>query len=254
MISTEMRSTFPLSFLTIRRVRRSHRGSTAKNPSGRHRSQVELVIPNQVGVVGPFRPRVLAAANARLRYGCPAHTPRPRHFTETTARSFLPQPRHRNRPLRSRTSAEGLRPTLSNASGVSSATWWQARRSKFASKTRRTSAPAALLALIMYLLKPVLQVCSILAMRIGQTIAKLVLSVPKPLAMLPLLPPVVLVSPRLRRRNAGDLRNSNLNVRLPRRWTLGISRPFREGAGEQDCRKCRKAEFRHSGSPVSPHR
>jgi hypothetical protein len=61
--------------------------------------------------------------------------------------------------------------------------------------TRRTSAPAALLALIMYLLKPVLQACSILAMRIGQTIAKLVFSVPKPLAMLPLLPPVVLVSP-----------------------------------------------------------
>ena len=61
--------------------------------------------------------------------------------------------------------------------------------------TRRTSAPAALLALIMYLLKPVLQACSILAMRIGQTIAKLVFSVHKPLAMLPLLPPVVLVSP-----------------------------------------------------------
>jgi hypothetical protein len=137
-ISREMQSTFPLSFLTIRRVRRSHRGSTAKNPSGRHRSQVELVTPSQAGVVGPFRPRVLAAANARPRYGCPAHTPRPRHFIETTARPFLPQPRHRNRPLRSRTLAESLRPTVSNASGVSSATWWQARRSKFASKTRRT--------------------------------------------------------------------------------------------------------------------
>jgi hypothetical protein len=105
--------------------------------------------------------------------------------------------------------------------------------------------------LIMYLLKPVLQACSILAMRIGQTIAKLVFSVPKPLAMLPLLPPVVLVSPRLRRRNARDLRNWNLNVRLPRRWTLGISRPFREGAGEQDRHTCSKAEFRHSYSPVS---
>ena len=112
--------------MTIRRVRRSHRGSTAKNPSGRHRSQVELVIPNQVGVVGPFRPRVLAAANARLRYGCPAHTPRPRHFTETTARSFLPHPRHRRRPLRSRTFAAGLRPPLNSASAVGSATWWQA--------------------------------------------------------------------------------------------------------------------------------
>jgi hypothetical protein len=118
---------------------------------------------------------------------------------------------------------------------------------------RRTgpSAPAALLALIMYLLKPVLQACSILAMRIGQTIAKLVFSVPKPLAMLPLLSPVVLVSPRLRRRNTRDLRNWNLNVRLPRRWTLGISRPFREGAGEQDRHTCSKAEFRHSYSPVS---
>src|ERR1700759_2414274 len=75
-----------------------------------------------------------------------------------------------------------------------------------ASKRHHTSAPAALLALIMYLLKPVLEACSILAMRIGQTIAKLLFSIPKPLAMLPLLPPVVLVSPRLRR-NARDLRN-----------------------------------------------
>lgn len=77
MISTEMRSTFPLSFLTIRRVRRSHRGSTAKNPSGRHRSQVELVTPSLAGVVGPFRPRVLAAANAKPHYGCPANRPSP---------------------------------------------------------------------------------------------------------------------------------------------------------------------------------
>ena len=53
-ISTEMRSTFPLSFPTIRRVRRSHRGSTAKNPSGRHRSQFELVTPSQAGSRDPF--------------------------------------------------------------------------------------------------------------------------------------------------------------------------------------------------------
>ena len=46
----------------------------------------------------------------------------PLHLIETTARSFLPQPRHRNRPLRSRTLAVGLSPTLSRASGVSSAT------------------------------------------------------------------------------------------------------------------------------------
>jgi hypothetical protein len=72
-ISTEMQSTFPWSFLTIRRVRRSHRGSTAKNPSRRHRSQLELVTPSQAGVVGPFRPpvpggrkRQTAVTDARL--------------------------------------------------------------------------------------------------------------------------------------------------------------------------------------------
>src|ERR1700738_558725 len=82
-ISREMQSTFPLSFLTIRRVRRSHRGSTAKNPSGRHRSQVELVTPSQPGVGEPFRfasrrGREMASAilpfppaDAHIR-GCPA--------------------------------------------------------------------------------------------------------------------------------------------------------------------------------------
>jgi hypothetical protein len=51
-----------------------------------------------------------------------------RHFTETT-RSFLPHPRHRSRPLRSRTLAEGLSPCCNSASGVSSVTWWQAAQS-----------------------------------------------------------------------------------------------------------------------------
>ena len=42
----------------------------------------------------------------------------PLHSLETTARSFLPHPQHRSRPLRSRTFAAGLSPTLSSASGV----------------------------------------------------------------------------------------------------------------------------------------
>jgi|SRR5580692_6289798 hypothetical protein len=49
-----------VEFLTIRRVRRSHRGSTAKNPSGRHRSQVELVTPSQ-GPSAPDRNRTRRA-------------------------------------------------------------------------------------------------------------------------------------------------------------------------------------------------
>ena len=73
-----------VEFLTIRRVRRSHRGSTAKNPSGRHRSQVELVTPSQAGVGGPFRPRVPGGrktpdrvTDARLTALDPATSPRP---------------------------------------------------------------------------------------------------------------------------------------------------------------------------------
>jgi hypothetical protein len=58
-----------------------------------------------------------------------AHAPCPRHSIETTARPFLPHPLHRSRPLRSRTLAAGLRPTFIRASGVSSATWWQAAQS-----------------------------------------------------------------------------------------------------------------------------
>ena len=52
---------------------------------------------------------------------CTAHAPCPCHLIETTACPFLPQPRHRSRPLRSRTFAAGLRPALNRASGVSRA-------------------------------------------------------------------------------------------------------------------------------------
>jgi hypothetical protein len=50
---------------------------------------------------------------------------------ETAARSFLPQSHHRSRALRSRTFAPGLSPSFRRASGVSSATWWQAAQSTF---------------------------------------------------------------------------------------------------------------------------
>ena len=53
----------------------------------------------------------------------------PPHLIETTARPFLPHPRQRSRPLMSSTFAPGLSPLLSRASGVSSATWWQAAQS-----------------------------------------------------------------------------------------------------------------------------
>ena len=88
------------------------RVSTAKNPSGRRRSQAELVTPSQAGVVGPFRPRVLAAANTKPRYGCPANRPAlPLH------RNHRPplHTRHRSRPLRSRTLAAGsVRPSAAS--------------------------------------------------------------------------------------------------------------------------------------------
>jgi hypothetical protein len=40
---------------------------------------------------------------------------RARHLIETTARAFLPHPRHRSSALKSRTLAAGLSPTLSSA-------------------------------------------------------------------------------------------------------------------------------------------
>jgi len=47
--------------------------------------------------------------------------PCPRHLIETTARPFLPHPRHRSRSLRSSTFAAGLRPSPSRASSVNNA-------------------------------------------------------------------------------------------------------------------------------------
>ena len=64
-----------------------------------------------------------------------AALPTPIH--RTTARPFLPHPRHRSRPFRSRTLAAGPNPALSRASGVSSATWWQAAQSTL----RKSPAP-----------------------------------------------------------------------------------------------------------------
>jgi hypothetical protein len=61
----------------------------------------------------------------------PPHVPRPHHLIETTAGPFLPHPRHRNRSLRPSTLVVGLGPSASRASGVSSATWWQAAQSTF---------------------------------------------------------------------------------------------------------------------------
>ena len=48
------------------------------------------------------------------------HWPCPRHLIDTTARAFLPHPRHRNRPWQSRTFAAGPNPTLASASAVNS--------------------------------------------------------------------------------------------------------------------------------------
>ena len=118
------------------------------------------------------------------------------------------------------------------------------------SKKYRISATAALLALIVHLAKPVLQSRSILTerWRIGQPIAKLVFSVPKPLAMLPPLPIVVLLPPG-RRAKPRYLRHWNLNIGLPRRWGLGISCRLKECAGEHERGNRTKADLQVSYSP-----
>jgi hypothetical protein len=117
---------------------------------------------------------------------------------------------------------------------------------------RRVSTTPASLPIVVHFAEPMLQAFALftVAGRIRQTIAQLMFSVSEPLAVFPALPIVALVSPRLRG-HPRDLRNWDLHVRLPRRRTLGISRHFREGAGEQDRHTCSKAEFRHSYSPIS---
>ena len=53
-------------------------------------------------------------------------------FDRNHGSPFRPHPRHRKRPLRSSTFAARLSPTLNSASGVSSATWWQAAQPSLA--------------------------------------------------------------------------------------------------------------------------
>jgi hypothetical protein len=85
------------------------------------------------------------------------------------------------------------------------------------SKTRPILATVAQLALVMHLTKPVLQSCSILAVRrrVGQTVTKFVFSVSEVLAMLPPLPIIVLLPPGWRAKPR-YLRDWNLNIGLPR--------------------------------------
>jgi hypothetical protein len=89
-------------------------------------SHVRTRLPRSVGRLASTcldRDHRLArtVSNPRQSNSTPCPLRCPRHFTETTARPFLPHPRHRRRPLRSRTSAAALSPALSSASGVSSA-------------------------------------------------------------------------------------------------------------------------------------
>jgi hypothetical protein len=83
---------------------------------------------------------------------------------------------------------------------------------------RRASTTPASLALIVYFTKPMLQSFPLftVARRIRQTIAQLMFPVSEALAVLPVLPIVALVPPRLRR-NSRDLWDRDLNVGLPRR-------------------------------------
>jgi hypothetical protein len=69
-----------------------------------------------------YRERVSRQGDDTGRYQHPAQSC-PRHLIETTARPFLPHPRHRSRPLRSRTFVARLNPSLCCASGVGNATW-----------------------------------------------------------------------------------------------------------------------------------
>jgi hypothetical protein len=86
------------------------------------------MIPHPVPVIPPNAAAAPSdARRSRRNQASAVYAPGPRHLIETTARPFLPHPRHRSRSLRSRTFAAGLNPTLSRASGVSSATRLRAR-------------------------------------------------------------------------------------------------------------------------------
>jgi hypothetical protein len=79
---------------------------------------------SDLGWIGPF-------LTCGLIGGDRFYAQRPRHLIATTARPFLPHPRHRNRPFKSRTLIAGFNPTRNSASGGSSATEWQAAQSTF---------------------------------------------------------------------------------------------------------------------------
>ena len=81
---------------------------------------------------------------------------------------------------------------------------------------RRASTTPASLALIVYFTKPMLQSFPLftVARRIRQTIAQLMFPVSEALAVLPVLPIVALIPPRLRG-HPGNLWDWNLNVGLP---------------------------------------
>ena len=87
---------------------------------------------------------------------------------------------------------------------------------------RRVSPTPAFLALIVYFTKLMLQAFPLftIARRIRHTVAKLMFPVSEALAVLPALPIVALVPPRLRR-NSRDLWDRNLNVGLSWR-SLGV--------------------------------
>ena len=80
-----------------------------------------------------------------------------------------------------------------------------------------SSAIPAPFTLVMYLAKPILESFSLFpGARVGQATAKVVFCVPKALAVLPIVAPLL---PALRA-NSGDPGDRNLNVGLP--WGVGL--------------------------------